>query len=108
MNNKQLIEYKENIFTKIKNFFKNIFRKKQVNSNIEKTAIIPEEIKKENYKIDKKEFMDIYEKSKTGDIDLFTIPVDKLEKMCILLEEEIKIKERNLDEKRNKLKAMQN
>lgn len=32
MNNNGMVEYKESIISKIKNFFKNIFRKKEVNN----------------------------------------------------------------------------
>ena len=104
MNNNQIVKYKEGIFSKIKNFFKNLFVKKQLAIPVQNKLI---ENNKNNYVDNKRNFMDLYEKTKKGDIDLFSIAPEKLEKMCKLLEEEIKIKERNLQEKRNSLKAYQ-
>lgn len=102
MNNNQLVKYKKSIFSKIKSFFKNLFSKKQVTVPIQNEII---ENNKNNYEENKRAFMDLYEKAKNGDIDLFSIDPDKMEKMCKLLEEEIKIKERNLQEIRNALNA---
>lgn len=45
-------------------------------------------------KIKKKEFLELYENSKNGKVDLLSIPPETLKKMCILLEEEIKIVKR--------------
>lgn len=104
MNNNQLVKYKEGVFSKIKNFFKNLFVKKQVAIPVHNELI---ENNKNNYDDNKRNFMNLYEKTKKGDIDLFSIAPEKLEKMCKLLEEEIKIKERNLQEKRNSLNAYQ-
>lgn len=56
------------------------------------------------YIINKKEFLELYGNSKKGKVDLLTLPPEILKKMCILLEEEIKIKERQLE----KLKAQIN
>lgn len=109
MNNNQLIKYKESVFSKIKNLFKNLFIKKQVvipvQNELIETSKINHKNNKNNYEDNKKNFMDLYEKTKKGDIDLFSIDPEKLEKMCKLLEEEIKIKERNLQEKKNRLSA---
>ena len=43
------------------------------------------------YDIDKKEFLELYEEAKKGKVDLYQLPVEKIEMMCTLLEEEIKI-----------------
>ena len=108
MNNNQLIERKENIFTKIKNFFRGLFSKKKeynctnsIAQNIQETE--PNNI--EQYETDKKEFLEIYEKSKKGEVDLLSLSPDALKKMCALLEEEIKMKEKNNEIKREKLNA---
>lgn len=47
--------------------------------------------------INKKEFLELYENSKKGNVDLLTLPPEILKKMCILLEEEIKMKERDIE-----------
>ena len=108
MSNNQLIERKENIFKKIKNFFKGFFFKKEeynytnpVSQNIEKVK--NPDIDK--YATDKKEFLELYENSKKGEVDLLSLSPDTLKKMCALLEEEIKMKERNNEIKRAKLNA---
>ena len=112
MSNKQLVEYKENIFTRIRNFFKRIFSKKSkqrvedivVQNSIEAEHVAePKEEVNEEYKTNKKEFFDIYEKSKKGEVDLFSLSAETLEKMCTLIEEEIRIKKRNNEIKRKKL-----
>lgn len=110
MNNNQLIERKENIFAKIKNFFKNLFFKKNKNEvfntvtqNIEETREPKSTSKK--YETDKKEFFELYENSKKGEIDLLSLPPETLKKMCALLEEEIKLKEKSNELKREKLNA---
>ena len=110
MNNNQLIERKENIFTKIKKFFKNLLFKKEENKliNTATQSIEKTKVKKsvsENYETDKKDFLELYEKSKKGEIDLLSLPPETLKKMCSLLEEEIKIKEKNNELKRAKLNA---
>ena len=54
--------------------------------------------------INKKEFLKLYENSKKGNVDLLTLPPETLKKMCILLEEEIKMKKRGIE----KIKAQLN
>ena len=107
MNNK-LIERKENIFTKIRNFFKGLFYKKEKFNDANLASQNIEEIEKtdtEKYETDKREFLDLYENAKQGKVDMLSLSSDTLEKMCELLEEEIKIKERNNEIKRAKLNA---
>lgn len=106
MNNNQLIERKESIFTKIKNFFLRKFGSKNKSANENIVVQNVTETKENNvktYEDDKKEFLQLYEDSKNGKIDLLSLSPEILEKMCILLEEEIKIKEKNNDMKRAKL-----
>lgn len=93
MNNNQLMEVKNNIFTKIKNFFKKIFTEKKQ---------LPDEITK-NSAENKREFFEQYNKIKKGEIDIFSIDPDEVEKMCIILEEENKIQEQQLSAKLNQL-----
>ncbi len=105
MSNNQLIEHKENIFTKIKNFFSKLSYKKEEN-NINPVSQNIEESKEtniKNYETEKKEFLKLYEDSKKGKVDLLSLSPETLKKMCTLLEEEIKIKEKNNEVKRAKL-----
>ena len=57
----------------------------------------------ENFKINKKEFLELYEKAKNDEIDLNTIPPEILKNMCKLLEEEVKIKEIEVERLKAKL-----
>ena len=75
-----------NIFNKIKSFFKNIFNNQKK---------LPEA---SNF-VPKKEFLDMYDKLKKGELDILSIDPDISERMCTLLEEEIKLKENLLNSK---------
>lgn len=87
---------KNSIFIKIKNFFKNIFNnQKKFPLREEK----PDTVKMNATELNKKEFLEIYEKIKNGEADILSIDPDVTEKMCILLEEEIKLKQKLLDNK---------
>ena len=55
------------------------------------------------YYIKKKNFLELYEKAKNGKVDLYTLTPEILKKMCNLLEEEIKIKNRRIEQLRAKL-----
>ena len=93
-----------NIFSKIKNFFKNLFNNKKklpTAEYIESKENIVED--NESTKLNKEQFLDLYERLKQGDVDIFTIDPDEVEKMCMLLEEEIKLKEKQLDGKLSKI-----
>ena len=107
MNNNQLIERKENIFTKIKNFFRGLFSKKKEYNCTNSIAQNIQETEPNN--IEKVKVMEnsrrLYEKSKKGEVDLLSLSPDTLKKMCALLEEEIKMKEKNNEIKREKLNA---
>ncbi len=55
--------------------------------------------------INKKEFLELYDNSKKGNVDLLTLPPEILKNMCLLLEEEIKMKERDIELIKSKLNA---
>ena len=55
-------------------------------------------------KIEKKDFLELYENAKRGKIDLYQLPKATLEKICALLEEEIKIKEKDIEIIKTKIK----
>ena len=57
----------------------------------------------ENFKINKKKFLELYEKAKNEKVDLHTLPTETLKKMCTLLEEEVKIKEIEVERLKAKL-----
>lgn len=59
----------------------------------------------ENFEMSKKEFLKLYEKAKKDKIDLHTLPEETLKKMCTLLEEEIKMKQRDVEILKAKLNA---
>ena len=70
MNSKELIEVRQNIFTKIKNFFKNIFvrKHKEVIPNTNSTASIKYSSTDNSQK---EQFFDLYKKIKTGNVNVF-------------------------------------
>ena len=57
---------------------------KKLNNNIRKSEI------------NKKDFLELYDKSKKGNVDLYSLPTETVKMMCMLLEEEIKIKKRKI------------
>ena len=108
MNNNQLIKQKENIFVKIINFFKTLLFKKNkvlstITQNIEETK--ESKLTSKKYETGKKDFFELYENSKKGEIDLLSLPPETLKRMCALLEEEINLKEKSNKLKREKLNA---
>ena len=56
--------------------------------------------------IEKKDFLELYNNAKKGNIDLLSLPPETLKKMCTLLEEEIKMKERDIQIIQAKLNAL--
>lgn len=105
-----------NIFNKIINFFKNIFRNQKKlppvsnveNNSQEKSNISPIQTTQNSVeKADKKQFLDMYEKVKKGEVDILSIDPDETEKICMLLEEEIKLKEKLLDKKMSQISEIE-
>jgi hypothetical protein len=97
MNKNSLIEIKESIFTKIRNFFRNIIKK----NNAEKNTLFTNNVSTGNSNIEKqvdnkKEFFNLYNKIKYGEISAFSVELEKLEKVCKMLEEECNLKEKRL------------
>lgn len=100
---KELIKVNDGFVSKIKNFFRNLFYSSKKSENIG----LANEKKENNIAqniVSKDEFMSIYQKAKNKEIDLETLEPKMLEKMCILLEEEISLKQKKLDEKLLKIK----
>lgn len=106
--NNQLIKKENGVFEKIINFFKKLFYKTE-----NKEKLVPEPIsintqKEIKYdlneeKTDKEEFMSLYEKAKNEEIDLYSLDEKTLERMCKLLEEEIKITKNAIEQKKQKI-----
>ncbi len=99
MTNNQLIENKkDNFFMKIKKFFKNMFNKKETT-----TQITPNNQTIQDNEAEKKKFMKVYNMAKRGDIDVLMLTPEILEKINALMEEEIMLKEKELNEMKAKL-----
>ena len=58
------------------------------------------------YNNEKEEFFNIYQKSKIDAIDLYSLDQETLEKMCEIIQEEINIKKKILENKKNKIRKM--
>lgn len=101
--NNQLIKTNENIFTKIRNFFKKNLYKIKDNSKDNVKTIEKEDIKeKEKDKnIDKSEFMDLYNKMKNGEVLLALLDEETLSNMCKLIKEEIKLTQNQINNLKN-------
>ncbi len=87
-----------NIFIKIKNFIKNIFSTQKRLPTPQSTNIRQD--------LNKEQFLKLYDDLKSGEADLFSIHPDQMEKICMLLEEEIKLKQNQLDAKLAQISAM--
>lgn len=120
MKDTYLIERKDNIFSKIKNWFQGIFFKNKIqketknvtentynidntNNNIEKT-----DSKLKMYEEDKNSFMEIYKKVKNKEIDIDMLDEETTEKICQLLEEEVKLKGKIINDKYKRIKNFEN
>ena len=95
MNNKELIEVRQNIFTKIKNFLKKIFIKNHKETIQSSNSTVSTQYSSID-KNEKEQFFDLYKKIKTGNVNVFNVDIDKLQKVCKILEEECKLKEMRL------------
>ena len=93
--NNQMIEYKkESFFSKIKQKIVSFFtRKNQAKEIIEKPKTM----------INKKEFFDIYSNVKNKDINLDELSNDTLYKVMIMLDEEMSVNLKKIEEKKNKI-----
>jgi len=104
MNENSLIEVKENIFTKIRNFFKKIFQKE--NKKTQKKAIVNNEQFKDTKKqSEKEEFFDLYKEVKEGNIDLYSLENSKLQMLYKLLEQECNLKEKRLKDTKDEIEV---
>lgn len=59
----------------------------------------------ENFETNKNNFFELYEKFKKGEVDSDSISTETLKKICVLLEEEIKIVEKDIEIKKAELNA---
>lgn len=104
--NNSLIVYKENLFTKLKNFFRNIFSKKEVQIIQEREIIIPIGEKKKNFiKMisfkENKEELDLINKVRQNPEILMKMNAEELNE----LENAIKNRQDFVDKKIAKLKT---
>ena len=88
---KQLIKYKKGFFRRIKEAFFNIFHKKNEKNDLR------EEIEKPKVEL-KKDFMEIYNKVKNGQVDIDTLDEETQERIMIMINEEIDLTNRKIYE----------
>ncbi len=115
--NNNLIEYKKHsIIQKIIDFFKNRFYKKQQKNMNNSNMVITKEydnsdvINKNLESIkqnQKKQFLELYEKAKKDEIDLYSLDEETLRKLCLLIQEELKIVQKSNIIKKKKLKEIE-
>ena len=117
-----LIEYKKpNLIRRLIVFLKNQFYKKRHKN---KNVLIEDTIKEtSNYNVkndnsevkskektneqQKRQFLDLYERAKDNIIDLNSLDEETLRKLCILIQEEIKIVKKTNIEKRKQIKEFE-
>ena len=100
MNSKELIKVKQNIFTKIKDFFRSIFVRKHKDVMLNASNTISNQHSSINNS-QKEQFFDLYNNIKNGKVNVFNVDIDKLQKICQMLEEECKLKEMRLKNTRD-------
>ena len=91
------------ILKKIKEFFKNLFNFKNKKLLVQNNEIKDKEGRNVNVGISKGEFFDIYNKVKNREIPLDSLGMEELRKIDLMLDEEIKIKTKKIDEQKTKL-----
>ncbi len=104
MNGKELIKRKQNIFTKIKLFFRNIFVKKHKDVMLNAGNTDSNQKSSINNK-QKEQFFNLYNDIKNGNVNVFNVDIDKLEKICQMLEEECNLKEKKLKNTRDNIET---
>lgn len=97
----------KSVWMRIKSFFKNLFTPQKKLPIAECKKAKEEIVESKGKKLEKGQFFEVYEKLKKGEMDVFSIDPDELEKMCMLLEEEIQLKEKRVEEKKNKIVKME-
>ena len=110
MNHNLPTEQKQSFLHKVIIFFKKIFFEKY-NKKLEKSKNIQIDINETSSntvqkEMSKKEFFDLYEKAKDGEVDLYDIDNENLMKMCKIIEEEIRIVDREILDTRGKIKEI--
>ena len=115
MKNNKLIKYKENVFTKIFNFFKKIFSKKKLSVNKED---VDETIKEEKNKSDFLEDIQIKEDKEerrlkklqllydNGEIDEDDLSESDIEKLVALYEKETEVLNADTERRKNHIAQM--
>lgn len=106
MNGNELIEVKQNLFTKMKNFFRKIFARNYKKETINENNTITQYSVTKNDS--KEQFFELYNKIKKGEISTFSIDIDNLQKICQMLEEECKLKEMRLKNTRDEIEIHRN
>ena len=90
---KQMIQYKEKFFSKLKQKIKSLFFKSNI-KNIEKENIAAS---KHNEELNKEEIMRLYKNVKDEKVDLNNIEAKDLYRVMLLLKEEIEIIENKIN-----------
>lgn len=113
---------KNNFILKITNIIRNFFIKKNKTimmldekKNIDnetfldtKNEIDTENTKGKKFEDEKKEFFRLYNESKKDNFDVFSVDKEKLDKICDMMLEEIKIKQKYIEELKAKLNNVVN
>lgn len=92
--NKSITTVKDNIFTKTRNFIKRLFTNKEIKNDVINETPIDKTM---NIRT-KEELMDIYAKAKKGKYDLNSLDIEDIRMLNKMIETEIEIKTKKLDE----------
>lgn len=96
-NNKSIIKYEKNIFTKFFDFLRNKFKQIRNRKNHEERKVANDEIEINNIDEEKrKNALELYDKLKNGKVDINTIPAKDLLKFNLLIKEEIRLKKEKI------------
>ena len=107
MENNQLTKKEDNLLKKFQNYFKNLLynfknKKNKIYSNENKIKVCDTEERKTIK--NKTEFMVLYNRMKKGEVLISSIDEECLNKMCKLMEEEIKLTQEQIEIYKSQLK----
>lgn len=88
--NKSITTVKDNIFTKTRNFIKRLFTNKEIKNDVIKETPMDRRTKEE--------LIEIYAKAKRGKYDLNSLDIEDIRMLNKMIETEIEIKTKKLDE----------
>ena len=96
---KDLIEHKNTIFNRIRKFIFRLFKKRK--------NALQDEAQLEKYEQEKRKILELYQKVKNGEIDIYSISEDEIVKINELLKTEIDIENARIEAIKTEVRKIQ-